>query len=191
MASLTLPGPASAATPEDIVAAEAQNTSDILGASLAYSSYASSQSAGYANTVAGGQAPNVSCSQPIVHGREAVRHQDLIVTENHQTDVAFAEAECVSLSRQAFQMSIFIRIEFCKTRTSLTTCTMASTGYTNTGVANAVAGSGTAATAVTLTAVYPDLHEAVGRIRRVYACVRTSLTGSACQTHNYSGTYGH
>ena len=41
-----------------------------------------------------------------------------------------------------------------------------------------------------LTYVYSDTHAALGKIRRAYACVRTSRTGSTCVTWDYSGTYG-
>ncbi len=178
LALLLLPASAaSAADPLDIVAATAQNTSDRLAADAAYLDHTSD---------AGGK--NVTCTKPYVSAQEVQPYRDLVVAETHQTDLVTAAAECVSLTGSDVGAMIEVRIEYCPIRTSLTTCPMYPTGFGNT--AQAVAIGGTATLAVNLTAVYPDLHPAIGKIRRAWACVRTSLTGSDCVTYDYSGVYG-
>lgn len=183
--SLLLPAtPASAADPQDVVAANAQNASDQTAANLAYSAY----SAGFVRNSTDGSVPNVSCSKPIVYGVEVLGHNDLIVAETHQTDQAVATAHCVNLAGGAFQANIEIRIEYCAVRTSLTTCTMLPIGMSRTATSNAA--QGVAVPVAEMRQIYSDTHAALGKVRRVWACVRTSLTGSGCLTYDYSGTYG-
>ena len=184
-ASIFLTAAPANADPVDFVAAAAQTTADQARAAQAYVRHVGSATS---PTLSGGM-PNVTCSKPTVYGIEVLPHEDLIFLESHQTDFAAAHASCVSLTGLSFQMSIEIRIEYCAQRTSLTTCRMESAGYWSTGTGDSIAGVATAT--VGLTVAYGDLHAAVGRPRRVYACVRTNLSGAECLTHDYSGTYGH
>jgi hypothetical protein len=183
-------GSAQAADPQDIAAAHASNALDIAAAAEAYSGYSADNSAGYGNLIntgGGGSAPNVTCSQPVVTGKEILKHQDLVVTENHQVDEVVANAECISLTGQFFTATVSVRIDYC-VRLSVTSCSWPSTGLTKS--VTQVSTAGVAAPPLEYQAVYTDTHAALGKMRRVFACVKTSLTGSGCVTFNYSGTYG-
>jgi hypothetical protein len=183
-------GSAQAADPQDIVAAHASNDLDIAAAAQAYAGYSADNSVAYGNLIntgGGGSAPNVTCSQPVVTGKEILKHQDLVVTENHQVDEVAANAVCVSLTGQSFTATVSVRIDYC-VRLSVTTCSWPSTGMTSSATQPATLG--VSAPPLAYQAVYVDTHAALGKMRRVFACVKTTLTGSGCVTFNFSGTYG-
>lgn len=181
--------PARAEDPVDVAAATAQTTSDQTAAALHYATYLASSGTVAGAAVVGGAAPsNITCTKPVVYAAEVVQHRDLIVAETHQTDYVVASAACVDATGAPFRASIELRIEFCALRLSIAACWFQSTGYGRMVVVAST--NGVAAPTADLAAVYSDSHAALGKIRRAFACVRTSRTGTACQTYDYSATYG-
>ena len=172
------------ADPLDSVAATTQTALDQERAAEQYATHVGNAAA---STLDGGR-PNVTCTKPIVYGTELTPHEDLIFAELHQSDYAFASAQCASLGGEPFQMGIEIRIEFCAYRLSLTACRWSTTYYSGWTTNDSI--GGVANGFVSAFPVYGDEHAAVGKIRRVFGCVRTTLS-TGCLTYDYSATYGH